>query len=48
MKKVLGLLEIINLILLLLSLYFKSDVLLIIASIVMFICIILTFMNKDK
>lgn len=49
MRKLLPILQIIDLVLLLLSLYFHNDMLLIVAAVVIAVCVVLTFSNmKNK
>ena len=49
MRKLLPILQIIDLVLLLLSLYFHNDMFLIVAAVVIAVCVVLTFSNmKNK
>ena len=49
MRKLLPILQIIDLVLLLLSMYFHNDMLLIVAAVVIAVCVVLTFSNmKNK
>ena len=48
MRKLLPILQIIDLVLLLLSLYFHNDMLLIVAAVVIAVCVVLTFRSVYK